>query len=130
MTVLLTTHYLEEADQLADRLAIIDSGRLVVEGTPDELKSELRGDTVHVELSSPDAAAAALGLLTHLRACTRSMRTAAACGPVPSTVPERFRPSSPPSRTQASRRRRWPLRVPRWTTSTLRHVGRSFEVAA
>ena len=50
MTILLTTHYLEEADRLAARLAIIDRGRLVAEGTPDQLKSELRGDTVQVEL--------------------------------------------------------------------------------
>ena len=55
MTILLTTHYLEEADQLAARLAIVDRGRVVAEGTPDELKSELRGDAIHVELA--DAAA-------------------------------------------------------------------------
>jgi ABC-2 type transport system ATP-binding protein len=57
MTVLLTTHYLDEADQLADRVAIVDAGRVVVEGTPDELKSELRGDAVHVELAGPARAA-------------------------------------------------------------------------
>ena len=50
MTVLLTTHYLEEADRLASRLAIVDRGRVVTSGTPDELKGELRGDAVHVEL--------------------------------------------------------------------------------
>jgi ABC-2 type transport system ATP-binding protein len=50
MTILLTTHYLEEADRLTARLAIVDRGRIVAEGTPDELKSELRGDTVQVEL--------------------------------------------------------------------------------
>src|SRR5919198_3338299 len=50
MTILLTTHYLEEADRLASRLAIVDRGRIVTEGIPDELKSELRGDTVQVEL--------------------------------------------------------------------------------
>jgi ABC-2 type transport system ATP-binding protein len=50
MTVLLTTHYLEEADRLASRLAIVDSGRVVTTGTPDELKGELRGDAVQVEL--------------------------------------------------------------------------------
>jgi ABC-2 type transport system ATP-binding protein len=49
-TVLLTTHYLEEADRLADRLAIVDRGRVVTSGTPDDLKGELRGDAVHVEL--------------------------------------------------------------------------------
>ena len=42
MTILLTTHYLEEADRLASQLAIVDRGRIVAEGTPDELKSELR----------------------------------------------------------------------------------------
>jgi len=51
MTILLTTHYLEEADRLASALAIVDRGRIVAEGTPDELKSELRGDTVQIELS-------------------------------------------------------------------------------
>jgi ABC-2 type transport system ATP-binding protein len=50
LTILLTTHYLEEADRLADRLAIIDHGRVVVTGSPDELKGDLRGDALHVEL--------------------------------------------------------------------------------
>jgi ABC-2 type transport system ATP-binding protein len=50
MTVLLTTHYLEEADRLASRLAIVDRGRVVTSGTPDELKGELRGDVVQIEL--------------------------------------------------------------------------------
>src|SRR3954447_12090985 len=51
LTILLTTHYLDEADELAARVAIVDSGRVVVEGTPAELKSELEGDAVHVELA-------------------------------------------------------------------------------
>lgn len=50
LTIVLTTHYLEEADRLAERIAIVDRGRIVVEGTPDELKGELRGDAVHMEL--------------------------------------------------------------------------------
>jgi ABC-2 type transport system ATP-binding protein len=50
VTVLLTTHYLEEADRLADRLAIVDHGRVVAEGEPDELKQELKGDVIQVEL--------------------------------------------------------------------------------
>jgi ABC-2 type transport system ATP-binding protein len=62
MTILLTTHYLEEADRLASRLAIIDRGRVVVEGTPSELKSELHGDTIQVELSDPDGAGARIAL--------------------------------------------------------------------
>jgi ABC-2 type transport system ATP-binding protein len=48
VTVFLTTHYLEEADRLADRLAIIDHGRIVAEGTPAELKSSIGGDVVTV----------------------------------------------------------------------------------
>jgi ABC-2 type transport system ATP-binding protein len=60
MTVLLTTHYLEEADRLASRLAIVDHGTLVVEGTPEELKDALHGDAVAVELADGRHAAAAL----------------------------------------------------------------------
>ena len=52
VTVLLTTHYMEEADRLAARLAIVDQGKIVAEGSPDELKRELRGDSVHVELAA------------------------------------------------------------------------------
>ena len=47
-TVFLTTHYLEEADALADRLAIIDHGRIVAEGTADELKRQVAGDVVTI----------------------------------------------------------------------------------
>jgi ABC-2 type transport system ATP-binding protein len=51
LTILLTTHYLEEADELADRLAIVSRGRIVVEGTPETLKQTLRGEAVTVELA-------------------------------------------------------------------------------
>ena len=47
-TVFLTTHYLEEADALCDRLAIIDHGRIVAEGSPDELKREIAGDVLTI----------------------------------------------------------------------------------
>jgi ABC-2 type transport system ATP-binding protein len=52
LTILLTTHYLEEADQLADRLAIVSRGKVIVEGTPAALKAGLRGDAVQVELEN------------------------------------------------------------------------------
>jgi ABC-2 type transport system ATP-binding protein len=66
LTVLLTTHYLEEADRLAGRLVILDRGRVVVEGAPEELKSELEGDAVHVELGAPEANGRAVGALRRL----------------------------------------------------------------
>ncbi|MEV6349506.1 ATP-binding cassette domain-containing protein [Actinoplanes sp. NPDC051851] len=53
IAILLTTHYLDEADRLAARLAIVDAGRVVAQGTPEHLKGELRGDAVHLELEEP-----------------------------------------------------------------------------
>src|SRR5581483_4058089 len=50
LTILLTTHYLEEADRLAERVAILSRGQIVIEGTPDALKAGLQGDSVTVEL--------------------------------------------------------------------------------
>jgi ABC-2 type transport system ATP-binding protein len=58
LTILLTTHYLEEADQLANRLAIVSQGKVVVEGTPGALKAGLRGDAVHVEVENAAVAEA------------------------------------------------------------------------
>ena len=55
-TVFLTTHYLEEADVLADRLAIIDDGRIVAEGTPQALKQQISGDVVTLRLASANGA--------------------------------------------------------------------------
>lgn len=51
-TVLLTTQYLEEADQLADQVAMLKKGRVIAEGTPDELKSSLGGDWLDITLGS------------------------------------------------------------------------------
>ncbi len=53
-TIFLTTHYLEEADNLCDRLAIIDGGKIVAEGTPEQLKQQIAGDAVTLSLSKPD----------------------------------------------------------------------------
>ena len=52
VTVFLTTQYLEEADQLADRIAVLDRGRLVAQGTPDELKRRIPGTHVRLRFSS------------------------------------------------------------------------------
>jgi ABC-2 type transport system ATP-binding protein len=54
MTMFLTTQYLEEADELVDKLAIIDNGKIIVEGSPAELKRGVGGDTVTVSLSTDD----------------------------------------------------------------------------
>ncbi|HET7182260.1 MAG TPA: ATP-binding cassette domain-containing protein [Candidatus Limnocylindrales bacterium] len=55
LTIFLTTHYLDEADRLASRLAIVDRGRIVAEGAPEALKAELRGDAINVVVGSADA---------------------------------------------------------------------------
>jgi ABC-2 type transport system ATP-binding protein len=65
VTILLTTQYLEEADQLADRIGVLDSGRLVAEGTAAELKRMVPGSHVRLEFAGPELlarAAAALGV--------------------------------------------------------------------
>jgi ABC-2 type transport system ATP-binding protein len=66
VTIFLTTHYLEEADRLADRIAIIDQGQIVVEGEPDRLKAELEGDALHVELADEATVDAARSTLSTL----------------------------------------------------------------
>src|SRR5579883_37215 len=60
-TVFLTTHYLDEADALCDRLAIVDEGRIVAEGTPDALKRQIAGDVVTLGVSTHN------GTLAHAR---------------------------------------------------------------
>jgi ABC-2 type transport system ATP-binding protein len=65
-TVLLTTQYLDEADQLADRIAVVDGGRVVAEGTPSELKSRTGGDRLEVTLRSAADVPAAAGVLARV----------------------------------------------------------------
>jgi ABC-2 type transport system ATP-binding protein len=65
-TLLLTTQYLEEADQLADYITLVDDGRVIAAGTPDELKSRLGGEMVELRLNSPAELAQAEGLLAQL----------------------------------------------------------------
>ncbi|WP_284748532.1 ATP-binding cassette domain-containing protein [Amycolatopsis sp. RTGN1] len=59
VTVFLTTHYLDEADSLSDRLIVIDDGRIVAEGTPDALKARVSGDRVEVGVDPEQGADAA-----------------------------------------------------------------------
>jgi len=51
LTIIITTHYMDEADKLSDMVAIIDHGRIVVEGSPEELKSRIGGDVIMVKIS-------------------------------------------------------------------------------
>jgi ABC-2 type transport system ATP-binding protein len=65
-TILLTTQYLEEADRLADRVAVIDRGRMVAEGTPDELKQRIGGDVLEVRANRAQDVERLVGVLTGL----------------------------------------------------------------
>ncbi|GIE93126.1 ATP-binding cassette domain-containing protein [Paractinoplanes rishiriensis] len=65
-TVLLTTQYLEEADQLADHITVIDHGRAVASGTPDQLKGQIGADHLDVVLRDPDRLAEAATVLARL----------------------------------------------------------------
>jgi ABC-2 type transport system ATP-binding protein len=81
-TVLLTTHYLEEADQLAGHVAIVDRGTVVAEGAPEELKRELRGDAIHVDLDCDSggtvtSALAAIGTVREVTVEGRALRARA-----------------------------------------------------
>ncbi|GHD45033.1 ATP-binding cassette domain-containing protein [Mycetocola manganoxydans] len=62
-TVLLTTQYLEEADQLADDISVIDGGRVIARGTADELKASVGGQRVELNLVTPDDTAATVEVL-------------------------------------------------------------------
>jgi ABC-2 type transport system ATP-binding protein len=63
VTIFLTTQYLEEADELADRIALLDHGRLVAEGTPDQLKRRIPGGHVRLQFAYPDGLEAAANTL-------------------------------------------------------------------
>ncbi len=63
ITIMLTTHYMEEAEALSDRVAIIDMGEIKAEGTPEDLKSKLGGDKVYIEALTPEEAAEAFSEL-------------------------------------------------------------------
>ena len=78
LTILLTTHYLEEADRLAERVAIVSQGKVVVDGAPEALKRALRGDAVTIELANGDGCARRRARARRCPTCTRCSSTATA----------------------------------------------------
>jgi ABC-2 type transport system ATP-binding protein len=80
-TVLLTTQYLEEADRLADRISLVEHGRVIAEGTPAELKGSLGATRIELALTDPDALGAAAALLARVTGAepvTEELRVSAA----------------------------------------------------
>jgi ABC-2 type transport system ATP-binding protein len=83
-TVLLTTQYLEEADRLADRISVVEHGRVIAEGSPAELKGSLGATRIELVLTDPDALGAAAGLLARVTGAepvTEELRVSAAAEP-------------------------------------------------
>ena len=127
LTILLTTHYLEEADELAAQLAIVDRGRVVAAGTPDELKGELEGDALHVELADAPAdgeVRRALERVPGLREVAR--RRAQLRARADDGAPRRARRCSPRSRARGARVAALTLSRPSLDDVYLRVAGRAF----
>jgi ABC-2 type transport system ATP-binding protein len=65
-TIVLTTQYLDEADRLAGAVAVVDRGRVIETGTPDDLKARLNGDLLHIRIGDPSAVGAAVEVLARM----------------------------------------------------------------
>ncbi len=91
-TVLLTTQYLEEADQLADRISVIDAGKVIAEGTPGQLKASVGASSLHVRLINPDDRPRARAVLE------RALGTAVTDDPDPSGLSATVGSSAPAMR--------------------------------
>jgi ABC-2 type transport system ATP-binding protein len=73
-TIFLTTHYMDEADQLSDRISIIDQGKIIITGTSWELKNTLGRDNIYLETSDNEAAVVLLNELSSVTGITRKTR--------------------------------------------------------
>jgi ABC-2 type transport system ATP-binding protein len=128
-TILVTTHYLEEADQYAAKIAIVDQGRIVAEGTAEQLKSELDGDSVVLELEdsvSAERVRLALAGVPQVRQATADgsvVRARVADGPraLPSVLAEVESSGEPVQSVRVAR--------PSLDDVYLHHAGRSFHQA-
>jgi ABC-2 type transport system ATP-binding protein len=129
LTILLTTHYLEEADHLAQNLAIVDHGRIVASGTPDQLKGELHGDAIQIELSeisdsgSVQNAIERLGIVRELMVEGRTVRARvdSSATAIPAVLAALDGAGLPVASVLVSR--------PSLDDVYLRHTGRSFSEA-
>ena len=83
-TILLSTQYLDEADQLADEIAVIDHGRVIAEGTPAQLKASVGSGALHVRLLDADQRADAAGVLSRVLAADVNLQPDAAALSAPS----------------------------------------------
>ncbi len=128
MTIWLTTHYMDEADSLASQLAIVDRGRVVAQGSPDQLKRELSGDTVLVELAETDdgRAAGAIASVTTINDASVEGRTLRArCADGGAAIPAVLAALDAQQVKVAS----VTVSRPSLNDVYLRHAGRAFEQA-
>jgi ABC-2 type transport system ATP-binding protein len=86
-TMLLTTHYMEEADRLCSRLAIVDTGRIIVEGTPGELKRAVGTDTIVLQLEPSSGDGVVDRVRDHLKELVPADAVSASAGGVSLAVP-------------------------------------------
>lgn len=118
MTVFLTTHYLDEADALSNRVIVFDHGRVVTADTPDRLKEQIAGDLVEMEVSAPEQLDAAVRILEKSTADQPSVTGLRVVGRVPRPGPP-SRPSPVSWTCSMSNWCRWRFAARPWTTCSL-----------